>query len=381
MRVYDTCGIEAFVTGGMKSNVKDVARLRARALQVLGFGTVSLACKSASDTDGLVVVPMLEAPVSASVVVPDAGQEASVATRSLREPHPPNNQKCGNRDVQCIAALASAPTYPYPHPYERCDPNPLGETGQLSARETDDHRVSEPDVCCYVSFGQCNGRVRVRSVVGRPLRDATGEPIVASLAGTVRTERAAWWARCAVLEHASVAEFARLTLVLLSLGAPSELVEAAQQAGLDEIAHARACFVLSTRFGGMQLDAGRLAVDRSEAGASVAALTWDTLRDGCCGESAGALELRAVARQETDPMMADMIDRMASDEERHAELAWRILRFCVATDSTAAIPVIRAFLDALEHSPIADDLVRPCAEALVSASAQWQRGGSCAPEA
>jgi hypothetical protein len=47
------------------------------------------------------------------------------------------------------------------------------------------------------------------------------------------------------MEHASVAAFARFTLDLLALGAPADLVQSAQQALGDEIAHAELCFGLA----------------------------------------------------------------------------------------------------------------------------------------
>jgi len=359
--------------------------MRARALGVMGLGALP-ACKSSADTDGLVMVPMLETASSSSAIVADAGAEASVATRPTLEPRSPNGQNC-TREVHCAAALPSIPTVPYAHPYEHCDPSPLGEPGKLSPRETNEHRVTEPDVCCYVSFEGCVGRGRRggggRVMIGRPLRDTRGEWVTAvtsfhegwsegsreALSGghDERESQSAIWAANGAAEHASVAEFARLALSLLALGAPADLVRDVHRAALDEIAHARICFTMASRYAGRPVGPGRLAVERAGAGsASVAALVRDTLRDGCHGETAAALELRAMARLEADAQTAALIEQMADDEERHAELAWRILRFAMDLDPDATSVEIDRFVDDLERSPVADEIVRPCALSLVN---------------
>jgi len=50
------------------------------------------------------------------------------------------------------------------------------------------------------------------------------------------------WAADGLAEHSSIATFARFTLQLMVLGAPSDLLSRSQQAGKDEVEHARLCF-------------------------------------------------------------------------------------------------------------------------------------------
>lgn len=50
------------------------------------------------------------------------------------------------------------------------------------------------------------------------------------------------WSADALAEHTSIASFARFTLQLLALDAPSDLLSRSQQAGKDEMEHARLCF-------------------------------------------------------------------------------------------------------------------------------------------
>src|SRR5262245_52773660 len=51
------------------------------------------------------------------------------------------------------------------------------------------------------------------------------------------SEAARRWARAAQYEHASVASFARFSLELLALGAPSDLIARAHRAAIDELEH------------------------------------------------------------------------------------------------------------------------------------------------
>ena len=53
------------------------------------------------------------------------------------------------------------------------------------------------------------------------------------------------WIENARSEHASVPAFSRLSLTLMSLGAPARLVEGAHRAALEEIEHARLAFALA----------------------------------------------------------------------------------------------------------------------------------------
>jgi hypothetical protein len=188
--------------------------------------------------------------------------------------------------------------------------------------------------------------------------------------------RAAWWLACGAAEHASIAEFARLTLVLLALGAPSDLLRDAHCAAIDEIDHARVCFTLASRYSGHAVGPGLLDVTRGSLDSSVRSLAESTLRDGCYGETAGALGLRAVARG-SDPETAALVERMADDEERHAHLAWRILRFCMEIDPRSTIEVTQQFLSTLGDDALAEEVVVPCASELINVFERTTHAGGC----
>jgi hypothetical protein len=119
-------------------------------------------------------------------------------------------------------------------------------------------------------------------------------------------------------------------------GAPPELLAETHRAALDEIRHAQTCFAIARGITGKTHVAGDLDVSRASTDTTIEALARWTLRDGCLGETAAAMELDALARDTEDEDVAAAIAGMARDEHRHAELAWRILDFAIDEDARAA---------------------------------------------
>jgi hypothetical protein len=138
-----------------------------------------------------------------------------------------------------------------------------------------------------------------------------------------------------------VASFARLVLDLLAVGAPAELVAAASRAQAEEIEHARLCFSLASAYAGRPVGPGPLPEAglgdgrRLDRALRLRQLAVDSLRDGCWGEQRSADELRARAAVETDPAVRAVLERLAADEQRHADLGWRIVEHCLAEEPSA----------------------------------------------
>ncbi|HKU36657.1 MAG TPA: ferritin-like domain-containing protein [Polyangiales bacterium] len=175
---------------------------------------------------------------------------------------------------------------------------------------------------------------------GRPLR-IDGEARTASLAarsdwlhdlGAVQPNAriAAEWLEDARMEHASVASFARFTLDLLAFGAPAELIERAQRAGLEEVEHARLCFGLAARYSAQALGPAPL----SAAGIRVAPSLWDAalaaFDEGCVAETLAALQAHAAFELARDSEVRRALQQIAEQEAQHAELAWRFVGWCAA---------------------------------------------------
>ena len=150
------------------------------------------------------------------------------------------------------------------------------------------------------------------------------------------------WLKDALEEHASIAAFARFTMHLLSVGAPPELLLMAQRAGIDEIAHARACFALAARYGGKRRGPSPLRVHDAMPALGLAHIAELAAEEGCVGETLGAVLAREQLAVVTDASARKVLHKIAADEVRHAELSWRFVSWAVRNgDRTVAASVRR----------------------------------------
>jgi hypothetical protein len=191
-------------------------------------------------------------------------------------------------------------------------------------------------MCCYHMLNcACTGRPFIVDGVARtaPSTDradwcaALRTRDVDDLESKAAAARA--WLDDARLEHASIASFARVTLDLLTLGAPPDLVEAAQHAALDEIEHAKLCFALASRYAGRDLGPAPLSIGGAVVDADWVAFATATVREGCVGETLGALVAAERARLAEDRAVKSALERIAADEARHAALAWRMVKWAI----------------------------------------------------
>ncbi|MCY0993879.1 ferritin-like domain-containing protein [Nannocystis sp. ILAH1] len=143
----------------------------------------------------------------------------------------------------------------------------------------------------------------------------------------LRAALAAHWTQIALAEHASVASFARHVLQLLAVGAPPEFVLDTQRALADEIEHARLCFALASSYGGAGVGPGPLAQAHEPGAADLESVVAAVIREACVGETLSALEAREAAERAEDPGLRRILGRIADDEQRHAELGWRFVRW------------------------------------------------------
>jgi hypothetical protein len=139
------------------------------------------------------------------------------------------------------------------------------------------------------------------------------------------------WLRDAQLEHASIASFARFTLQLLALGAPPELIAAAQRATLDEVEHAQACFGLASRFAGRSLGPGELPMPSSLGFTSLADAAASAVHEACVAETLAARLAFEQLQHASDARAHDVLIRIATDETRHAALGYQFVRWALAS--------------------------------------------------
>jgi hypothetical protein len=207
---------------------------------------------------------------------------------------------------------------------------------------------------------------------------------------TLARRLAEHWTEIGLMEHASVAAFARFTLQLLALGAPAELVRESTAAQADEMRHATLAFELATSYGDAPVGPGPLDLSGALESQSLEEILRTTIQEGCVGETRAALEAAEAARLTTVPSVKAALEGIARDEGRHAALAWRVVRWLLAEHPEleqvardefrrASRPnVVAGFSDAAGlahgmldgatlarvHRAASDEVISPCAEAL-----------------
>jgi hypothetical protein len=152
-------------------------------------------------------------------------------------------------------------------------------------------------------------------------------PALLGLDADARETLATHWTALGLMEHASVAAFARFMLELMAVGAPAELVSSAQRALGDEIEHARLCFGLASAYAARELGPGTLSTQGVLSDTSLTATVRATIHEACVGETLAAVEALEALAGATDPAVRGVLEKVVRDESEHAELGWRFLQW------------------------------------------------------
>ena len=189
-----------------------------------------------------------------------------------------------------------------------------------------------------------------------------------------RRALAAQWRENGRTEHASVAAFARLTLDLMALGAPPDLVADASRDALDEIRHTELCFGLARAIDGSSESPGAFpeaararTLPRSRT-LALAQLAVDSLVDGALHEGVSARIIAKLARRCEAPAVQTILKEIAADEGRHARHGWDVVRWCLAEGGEGVAHALEGALRALPKtmsSPMPD----------AARDGRWERWG------
>lgn len=189
--------------------------------------------------------------------------------------------------------------------------------------------VCVPSQCVNGRPFLVQGEARVASTVRRSDWSSSATPDVSGLSRSERASLSLRWTEIALVEHASIAAFARFALDLLSLGAPPELLAATQDGMRDETLHARDAFALASAYADAPVGPGALAVDGSLGARSPLEVIRTAILEGCIGETVAAVEAAEALAHATDPAVREVLTQVAHDETRHAELAWRFVKWAI----------------------------------------------------
>jgi hypothetical protein len=134
-----------------------------------------------------------------------------------------------------------------------------------------------------------------------------------------------------------------------------------------ETAHTKLCFQLASAYAGRALGPGPLDIDGSLTVTSLEAIVDLVLAEGCIGETSAALEALESADAASDPIIRAAYARIAADEQRHAELAFRFVRWALEQDAELVSGRIAAALatNAMPSSATRA-VIEPCLSALMT---------------
>jgi hypothetical protein len=278
----------------------------------------------------------------------DADCAAGLLCASFEQVCAPHAFACQSPDDECRTSADCGDGF--------CDFTPNGE-----------HRFCDAGVVCGRPF-LVDCTARVASVVqSHDWSSASAAPCVEHLTSSQRETLALHWTRLGQMEHASIAAFARFNLQLLSLGAPSELVEQCTRALADETAHTKLCFQLASAYAGRALGPGPLDIAGSLTVTSLEGVVDLVLAEGCIGETGAALEALEAADSASDPVIRAAYAQIAADEQRHAELAFRFMRWALEQDAALVEGRIVAALASNAMPSLATRaVVEPCLSALLT---------------
>lgn len=237
---------------------------------------------------------------------------------------------------------------------------------------------SERKTCSNVVCGRpflVAGMARLANAVPQAFEPTAGSSGLVGcdeLPPEMREDLGQHWASIGLMEHASIAAFARFALQLMHLGAPAHLLVAAQQAMVDETAHATACFGIATQLLGRPVGPGKLPMDDALSHTTLEDVVRLTIREGCVGETIAALEAAEAAAQCSEPHIKTSLVTIEADELRHAELAWRFVQWALAQDANVSSTndlttvVAEEFQAALAAAGVDDVATSPVNEALAT---------------
>jgi hypothetical protein len=303
--------------------------------------------------------------------VAGAGGDTAAAGTGVGSPACTTTQKCLSRDR--VAQLLARNGRGMDAGDETAVECPFYLSESFCHQYHDLYSATEDQCCYFETIGTCCGRPMV--VDGRMLRAAlqlrgdwlTGRMVTtrAELPTALREALARAWHEDACFEHASIGSFALFTLDLLACGAGSDLVAAAQRAALDEVEHAKLCFGLASGFAGRALGPSALAGGAQLQTRSLTAATVAAIHEGCVGETIASVQLQAQLARARDPVVRSALRRIASDEARHAELAFRFVQWAVGEGGpelrATATDAMRSALAAAEAAPVEHADAQPVA--------------------
>ena len=175
-------------------------------------------------------------------------------------------------------------------------------------------------------------------------------------------------------EHASVAAFAQLTLDLISVGAPPQLLADAQRDALDEVRHAELCFSLAKALDGQAQSpqpfpqAGKTRALPPTRALALARLAIDSLLEGALLEGYSARVIAKLTSRCEDAATLKVLEELAADEGRHSRHGWDVVEWCLLAGGAPVARALRGAAAAIPKEP-------RVSAGSAAARGEWERHG------
>ncbi|MGI8809964.1 MAG: ferritin-like domain-containing protein [Acidimicrobiales bacterium] len=163
------------------------------------------------------------------------------------------------------------------------------------------------------------------------------------------------WSRRTQAEYASAAIAHEVTLWLIQLGAPPDLIRDGLRVVGDELTHSELSAAVAGAAGGVERPVTINASDVAGfgGGASVNGLGALVLRFFCIGETVAVPLFRMLRSGCTVPVARQALDRVLRDEAAHRQFGWDVLDWLLTTSGEP----VRLHLEPL-LAPALDDVTR-----------------------
>jgi hypothetical protein len=134
--------------------------------------------------------------------------------------------------------------------------------------------------------------------------------------------------------------------------------------------HAQLAYALASAYGREPIGPGQLNLHSVEFGTSWREVVRGLIVEACIGETLGVAEAMTAAEQEREPAVRAVLERIAADELRHAQLAWQSLAWLLgiaeAHDRAWALALLERTIAAIgePHRDASERVLAPLARAL-----------------